>query len=53
MLHYETEGLKYEYFLQRFYKYDQRISRPNKAELIQLIENEKKVWKISEIVLKE
>jgi len=30
----------YENFLQRFFKYDHRISRPLKSEFIQLIESE-------------
>lgn len=41
MKHYEREGMKYEIFLQRFYKFDLRISRPHKAEFIQLIESER------------
>ena len=40
MKHYEIEGAMYENFLQRFFKYDQRISRPHKSEFIQLIESE-------------
>ena len=40
MKHYEIEGAMYENFLQRFFKYDQRILRPHKSEFIQLIESE-------------
>ena len=40
MKHYEIEGMRYEVFLKRFYKFDLRISRPKKTEFIQLIESE-------------
>jgi hypothetical protein len=40
MKHYEIEGMRYEVFLKRFYKFDLRISRPKKAEFIQLIDSE-------------
>jgi len=42
MKHYEIEGAMYENFLQRFFRYDRRISRPQKSEFIQLIESKNK-----------
>lgn len=42
MKNYEIEGFKYENFLKRFYKFDGRLKRPHKSELINLIDAEEK-----------